>query len=614
MLDRIGCPPEMRFDTPMRVYVKTSMLFSLVAFAACSGGGASVAPSASQTSAVAIAPAAAQDVSAGSLPAATGSAGLSTAAHAASIATASAAAASSTEAAIDAGGGSAGSWIADSDYSGGWVSTTSSTINTSLVSSPAPQGVYRSQRNGTAFTYTIPGLAANGSYTVRLHFVESFFSSAGQRIFNVYLNGSQVLSNFDEYASANGRNIAIVKALNVNADGSGKIAVRFNAVTNNASVAGIEIIGGTVSGGGATPASTPTPTPMPTTVTSTSGCAPDATNPVLSGCFTGNSPYHQTVASLIAAGATVHNDSTAINYWRNGQPLTGNLIHADGSSATIIFESSAGDPQYSVSCPAYGTCDAATSVTGLKVHIPSGASATSGSDHHIFIFDTARGLEMDMWGGYASNEACQVGTLTAGVLTCSWGGTFPLSGNGLAAVAGDSGIAGGVAYGMAAITAGDILSGHITHALGIIGPCLDNNGQYPATKGRSTDSSCAGHAAGGGNGAEPTLRYGDMLHLKSSVNLNAAPYSGYSPYCKVVVRALQEYGAYADDNASNWGLQLVALDQSSPGWQTIMASMISGGDASGSPSSAAWPSCLNRIGAGDVETVTLNQGGNSALP
>jgi hypothetical protein len=351
-------------------------------------------------------------------------------------------------------------------------------------------------------------------------------------------------------------------------------------------------------------------------------CSPTAPNPRFYGCFTGNSPYRHSVASLLNAGAAIHTDATAINYWNNGNPLTGNNINSDGHAATTMWIASRNDPSYSVTCPAYkpGYCSAATSQTGEKIHMPADAAPTSDSDHHIFIFDSQSAQEVDMWGGFDPSQACQVGTYTPGVLTCSWGGNFPLSGNALATVPGNSGIAGGVAYGMAAVTAGDILSGHIAHALGIIGPCLDSNGQYPSTPGRGSDSTCRGNAANGGDGAEPTLRYGDMIHLKSSVNIGAPPYSNYTPYCKVVIKALQEYGAYANDNSNGYGLHLIVLNQTDPGWQTIMASMIEGGDASGSPTSASWNSCFNRINGGDLETITLNQGngtisgGNAVLP
>ncbi len=569
----------------MQVSLRSMLLCCLIALAACNGGGANVVRGQDGGNATLTVPAAA----------------LSRTTQLASNASATG------ERLIDAGGGAVGSWSSDEDYSGGWSAVVSSAIDLSRVTNPAPQAVYQSQRTGAAFSYTIGNLVAGGAYNVRLHFAESFFRSAGARLFGVALNGAQVLSNFDIYSAAGGQNIAVVRTFSARADSTGRIAIAFRAAANNASVAGIEVSGG---GGSATPA----PAPAPTSVQSTAACAPYNADPVFSGCFRAKSPYHDTVASLIAKGAKIHNDATASNYWNNGNPLNDDNINANGSHANKMWQSSSSDPQYTVTCQAYGTCDAATSVTGSKIHIPRGAAPTSDSDHHIFIFDPSGGQEIDMWGGYASNEACQVGTFIGGVLTCSWGGAFSFAGNGLAAVVGNSGIAGGVAYGLAAITAGDILSGHIKHALGLIGPCLDDNGQYPSTPGRSTDSGCAGHAANGGNGAEPTLRYGDMLHLKSSVNLNAAPYSGYSSYCKVVVRALQEYGAYADDNASNWGLHLITVDETNPGWQTIMASMIAGGDASGSASAANWPSCLNRIRAGDLETITLNQGGNSALP
>jgi hypothetical protein len=355
---------------------------------------------------------------------------------------------------------------------------------------------------------------------------------------------------------------------------------------------------------------------------SPNSCAPTAVNPSLYGCFTGNSPYRHTVASLLKAGATVHTDATAVNYWNNGYPLTADNINANGYGATKMWIASSSDPMFNVTCPAYNpdNCTAATSRTGRKVHIPSQATPTSDSDHHIFIFDLESAEEVDMWGGYDPNQACQIGSYRPGVLTCSWGGTFPFSGNGLAAVAGNSGIAGDVAYGMVAITASDILSGHIRHALGIIEPCLDDNGQYPSTPGRGSDAHCRGNASGGGDGAEPTLRYGDMIHLKSSIDLSAPPYSEYTPYCRVVVKALQEYGAYADDNSNGYGLHLISVNQTDPGWQTIMESMIAGGDASGSATSASWDSCFNRIRGSDLETITLKQGdgtiagGNAVLP
>ena len=47
-------------------------------------------------------------------------------------------------------------------------------------------------------------------YTVRLHFAEIYWTAAGQRRFNVAINGTQVLTNFDIFATA-GANKALVR-------------------------------------------------------------------------------------------------------------------------------------------------------------------------------------------------------------------------------------------------------------------------------------------------------------------------------------------------------------------------------------------------------------------
>src|SRR5512140_665289 len=103
--------------------------------------------------------------------------------------------------AIDAGGGAAGSFVADTDFSGGTSYSNTDPITTSGVSNPAPQAVYQSERYGN-FSYTIPNLTAGANYTVRLHFAEIFWNSAGQRVFNVSINGTPVLSNVDIFAAA----------------------------------------------------------------------------------------------------------------------------------------------------------------------------------------------------------------------------------------------------------------------------------------------------------------------------------------------------------------------------------------------------------------------------
>ncbi|MEI8045347.1 MAG: discoidin domain-containing protein, partial [Verrucomicrobiota bacterium] len=72
-----------------------------------------------------------------------------------------------TNYAINCGGGAVGWFGADAYVSGGSTWSSGNAIDTSAVTNPAPASVYQSQRYGN-FTYTIPNLLTNGSYTVRL--------------------------------------------------------------------------------------------------------------------------------------------------------------------------------------------------------------------------------------------------------------------------------------------------------------------------------------------------------------------------------------------------------------------------------------------------------------
>jgi hypothetical protein len=160
--------------------------------------------------------------------------------------------------AIDSGSNNAvGSWIADTDYqaSSKWSSTATVTkaINASSVPSPAPQAVYQSQRYGPHLTYTIPNLSPNTTYAVRLHFVESYWSVPGHRVFSVTINGTQVLTNFDIIKATQGMNIAIVEPFTVKADSTGAITIQMIASLDNASIAALDVN-----------PSIPTPTPSPT--------------------------------------------------------------------------------------------------------------------------------------------------------------------------------------------------------------------------------------------------------------------------------------------------------------------------------------------------------------
>ena len=136
-------------------------------------------------------------------------------------------------------------FVQDIGYSTGATNAYPDVIDVSGVADPAPQGVYRTERWGPT-TYTIPNLTPGGSYMVRLHFAETAFQGVGQRHFNVVINGTQVLNNYDIYADAGALFKATEKVFSVTADDNGTITIDFRAGTGaphtNPSIRGIEIL------------------------------------------------------------------------------------------------------------------------------------------------------------------------------------------------------------------------------------------------------------------------------------------------------------------------------------------------------------------------------------
>ncbi|MEY2429972.1 MAG: hypothetical protein QOJ40_2857 [Verrucomicrobiota bacterium] len=143
--------------------------------------------------------------------------------------------------AVNSGGGSAGQFAADAYFTGGTqAAPVTAAIDTSGLSAPAPQAVYQAERYGN-FTYTFPGLTTGLNYKVRLHFAETYWTAAGQRRFNVFINGTQVLTNFDIIAVTGSQNRATIQEFTATAT-SGQIAIQYTTVTDNAKSCGIEIL------------------------------------------------------------------------------------------------------------------------------------------------------------------------------------------------------------------------------------------------------------------------------------------------------------------------------------------------------------------------------------
>ena len=144
---------------------------------------------------------------------------------------------------INAGGGqytdTAGqTWSADGNFSGSsyaYVSPTSSIANTN---NPTLFKDERSGVNGGSFSYQVP--VTNGAYQVNLNFAELYWNAAGQRVFNVNLEGQNAIQNLDIWSQV-GKNTALTKSAQAVVS-DGVLNLDFASTVGDAEITSIEIM------------------------------------------------------------------------------------------------------------------------------------------------------------------------------------------------------------------------------------------------------------------------------------------------------------------------------------------------------------------------------------
>ncbi len=162
-------------------------------------------------------------------------------------------------------------WAADTQYLGGYNYAVTAAVP---ITSTSDAALYQTERYGNLFSsnnfsYSFP--VQTGSYQLTLKFAETDFTGAGQRVFNVAVNGSPVLSNFDPFADAGGAGIADDKIFNNISPSGGLITVSFSpGSADSPKVNALQVI-----------PQPPTPTPTPTLTlapTSTNSPTPTSTS------------------------------------------------------------------------------------------------------------------------------------------------------------------------------------------------------------------------------------------------------------------------------------------------------------------------------------------------
>jgi hypothetical protein len=148
--------------------------------------------------------------------------------------------------AINAGGPAEPPFVADTNSVDGRTLSVADPIALATAANPAPAAVYQSARlgrEGTPLQYYIGNLTVGGEYRVRLHFAEHWLNAPGLRQFNVRINGSEVLHDFDVYAAAGYRpHAAVVQEFTTTAT-QGFVSVDLSkGAASDPMIAGIEVI------------------------------------------------------------------------------------------------------------------------------------------------------------------------------------------------------------------------------------------------------------------------------------------------------------------------------------------------------------------------------------
>jgi GH35 family endo-1,4-beta-xylanase len=130
-------------------------------------------------------------------------------------------------------------WSADQPYSpGSWGYVGGSTYTApTSISNTADDNLYQSERYGNfSYKFDVP----KGSYNVVLDFAEIYWNKAGDRIFDVLIEGTRVLKDYDICASVGCKKGVALSFQDVHVN-DGQLNIDFVTVIDNAKVSAISI-------------------------------------------------------------------------------------------------------------------------------------------------------------------------------------------------------------------------------------------------------------------------------------------------------------------------------------------------------------------------------------
>ncbi|WP_226163233.1 malectin, partial [Hymenobacter terricola] len=146
---------------------------------------------------------------------------------------------------LNAGGGALatalGAFAADQGFA---PSPGNTYATTAPIAGTTDDALYQTERYGTNGAMSYALAVPNGTYTVTLHFAELYWTAAGQRVFDVSLEGTPVLSRYDIFRKA-GALTATTETFTVTvADGALNLALtsRNTGGVDNPKLSALEVI------------------------------------------------------------------------------------------------------------------------------------------------------------------------------------------------------------------------------------------------------------------------------------------------------------------------------------------------------------------------------------
>ena len=133
---------------------------------------------------------------------------------------------------------------------------------------------------GFSYTFTIDTAA---TYTINLYFaeIETSKASVGERVFDIVINGNELVTGFDIYAEAGAANTEVIKTFEVTLGSSDTLTIEFERKGGgnyHATCSAIEILPAAPTAPTTASPTTPSPTPTPGTIYINCGASSSATD------------------------------------------------------------------------------------------------------------------------------------------------------------------------------------------------------------------------------------------------------------------------------------------------------------------------------------------------